>query len=57
MFKATNAVRRINDDSEEDFFSKKDTFTQKLEDLLSDKIISEFEILKYSYAAKGGIRA
>ncbi|WCR27524.1 restriction endonuclease [Paenibacillus thiaminolyticus] len=53
MFKATNAVRRINDDSEEDFFSKKKIrLPKKLEDLLSDKIISEFEILKYSYAAR-----
>ncbi|WP_138985596.1 ATP-binding protein [Paenibacillus dendritiformis] len=53
MFKATNAVRRINDDSEEDFFYKKKIrLPENLENLLSDKIISEFETLKYSYAVR-----
>ncbi|WP_338554629.1 restriction endonuclease [Paenibacillus sp. KS-LC4] len=51
IFKATNINRHIYDESDESSFSqKKIRLPKKLEDMLTDKIISEFDQLKYSYA-------
>lgn len=50
MFKATSSVCYINDNSEEGIFNRKKIFLpEKLKDLLIEKVISDFDVLNYSY--------
>ncbi|PQP81063.1 AAA family ATPase [Paenibacillus sp. PCH8] len=51
MFKVTNVVRGINDLTEEDYFDKnRIRLPENLEKILINRIITDFDTLKYSYA-------
>lgn len=53
MFKAMSSKRRIYDDFEDGYFSKeKIRLPVSLENMLTDKIISDFDTLKYSYSER-----